>query len=83
MTVAELIEDLEEVAEENGEDTPVRLAMQPSWPMQYDIKGIGVAVGLDDPETDDTGAVCYLIEAGQVDHAPYLPGEVAAEIGWR
>lgn len=41
-TVAQLIERLEEIAEEHP-DAEVLLATQPSWPLQFEISGVAVS----------------------------------------
>jgi hypothetical protein len=70
--VSELLEALSEFPE----DAEVRLASQPSWPMDFRLDGpTGVQ---HDDETD--AAVVYLTEA---EHVGYLPGFVARELGWR
>ncbi len=69
LTLGELLE----LAEGMPEDTPVRMAQQPAWPFEYSI-GEPVVV-----DTED-GPVLYLPERQQT---RYLPGEVAAELGWR
>lgn len=40
MTIGELMERLEELSEQFGDDSEVRIASQPSWPFEYDIKGM-------------------------------------------
>lgn len=67
MTVGQLIEYLGDVDPE----TPIRLAFQPSWPLQYHI-------------SDDIRVVrgtCYLAEGGQVYDTPYAPRAVFGEGG--
>ena len=65
MTVAELIEQLEALDPE----AEVRLASQPTYPMEYSLDEFVVEVD---------GRV-YLAEAGQVG---YLPDGVRAGLGW-
>lgn len=71
MTKAELIELLETV---EGDDTEIRLAAQPAWPMEYLI---------DDPPhgvpTSVDGRVAYLVTGEQVG---YLPGPIQGWLGW-
>lgn len=68
MTAAELIELLEDL----DPDTEIRVATQPSWPMEYTL-------------TDRTSfqtsipGILYLSVGDQIG---YLSGEVADEIGW-
>lgn len=46
-TIRELIQTLQQHADEHGEDCEVRLAQQPNWPFEYSI-GEVVAVSLDE-----------------------------------
>jgi hypothetical protein len=65
ITVGQLIAALEEF----DESTPVRLAVQPSWPFEHRISS----------EVVEADGIIYLAEAGQVG---YLPGEAAEAVGW-
>lgn len=72
MTVAELIERLNE-CDPNAE---VRLATQPTYPLQSTLRG--VAASEDDGEdgfSQATGPV-YLVEGSQDANQPYAPGWV-------
>jgi hypothetical protein len=40
MTIGELMERLQELAYQFGDGIEVRIASQPSWPFEYDIKGM-------------------------------------------
>lgn len=65
MTVGQLREYLSDV----DDSTPVRLAFQPSWPLQYHVsEDIRVVRG-----------ICYLAEGGQVYDQPYAPKAVFGE----
>ena len=95
MKIAELISELQEIEQECGEDTEVRLAFQPSWPLQYNI-GQVVIVGGDQFEVDDDyyeegdenyndapeEPIIYISEAGQVYDSPYLSGAASTALGW-
>jgi hypothetical protein len=79
MTVNDLIERLQEVAEEGMGDAEIRLAFQPSWPLQFTVGGIAI------PDTDsdapdegpvDTTPVVYITEGSHPDDSPYAPGWV-------
>jgi hypothetical protein len=70
--VIELLEALSELPE----DAEVRLASQPSWPMEFRLDGPSSVQHDDEMDT----AVVYLTEA---EHVGYLPGFVARELGWR
>jgi hypothetical protein len=75
MKVIELLEALSELPE----DAEVRLASQPSWPMEFRLDGPTFIEGEQD-EDGAAGPVVYLTEAT---HLGYLPGFVARELGWR
>ena len=67
MTVADLIEMLQELPE----DALVRFASQRAWPFEYEIKDRAV-----EAETEDGTPVAYLVEGRQFG---YLPAQVAGE----
>jgi len=67
VTIAELIAELDRFDPEQE----VRWAAQPSWPLEYGIRGLVES----EPEEDEPGVV-YLVEG--VQHG-YLPGVVAEE----
>jgi hypothetical protein len=81
MTVQELIEMLEDMPAE----AEVRLAVQPSWPLEYSI---GRVVGPDEIEdaaeeggdADMATRVVYMAEGAQLG---YLPGAASNALGWR
>ena len=72
MTVEELIERL---AEFNPE-AEVRIASQPSWPMEYELSEVA-------PDSDiarpSLCPIVYLAEGRQIG---YLPQEAAVTVGW-
>jgi hypothetical protein len=73
LTVADLIEALQEIADAGHADLEVRLATQPSWPLQHHLsRDIGLRAVSD---RDETLAV-YLLEAGQVYDMPYAPAGI-------
>lgn len=88
-TVTELIARLEEIAEDHP-DAEVLLATQPSWPLQFNVRGVAVSDDFaeipDDPCVDHNRIACaeciaeqypttvYIVEGGQPD-GPYAPGE--------
>lgn len=90
MNIRELIEQLEEAATEHGDDTEVRLAMQPTWPFEYEI-GRMEAIDLHSKDGDPDGepmdneatapklVVVYLSEGSQLG---YLPGPATQALGW-
>lgn len=79
MTLLELIESLEHLADELGEEkaaeTEVRLAVQPRWAFEHDIAGVALSSDLrrggEDEETgEETPTVVYLAEGEQIGYAP-------------
>ena len=68
MTVTELKNLLEDLEMQGHEDAEVRLAMQPSWPMEYSINGNASRF------SDVVNDVVYLFEGSQIG---YLPSEAA------
>jgi hypothetical protein len=40
MNIAQLIETLEDIKEQVGENTEVRFASQPNWPFEYSIRDV-------------------------------------------
>lgn len=73
-TLGELIQELQELVDSGvPEETPVKLATQPSYPFQYEVGNI-VATELED------GQFVYI---GEGDSQEYLPGAVSEELGWR
>ena len=92
MTVGEMKRLLETL----DDDLEVRLAHQPSWPLQYTVADVVEAPAFDEDEIEDeivetADAVktpedaprfAYVIEGSQVYDDPYLPYSVRAAIGW-
>lgn len=81
MTVNEMIERLQEVAEDGFGECELRLAFQPNWPLQFRIGGIAVpadesrGMGEPDEEPDDADSVVYIVEGNHPrDDSPYAPG---------
>ncbi len=62
LTVGELIEYLGDM----GPETPVRLAFQPNWPLEYSVGRVVMSDG-----------TCWIAEGGQVG---YLPGGARQEL---
>ncbi len=83
MTAETLIQVLQKACEDEGLDpseVEVRLAMHPSWPMEYSIDqdaDIGV---IEIEEQKQQKKVVYLPEGSRVG---YLPGVVSVYLGWR
>lgn len=81
MTVQELMQELEDFEP----DTEVRLAIQPNYPFQHTIAQV-IEVEVEptcEEDGDETQTVVYIAEGGQLYEAPYLPGEVSQDLGWR
>lgn len=53
MTLNELIHRLEIAAEEVGGDAEVRLAYQPTWPLQSHVAGVATSRDLFDEQDDE------------------------------
>ncbi|MGQ0615004.1 MAG: hypothetical protein ACT4PV_14820 [Planctomycetaceae bacterium] len=81
MTLTELIEQLQEIADDLGEEAAataeVRLAIQPRWAMEYSLGGVALSTDIepedenDDVEDDDDEPpVVYLAEGRQLGYAP-------------
>lgn len=80
MTVNELLERLREAADEGFGECEIRLAFQPTWPLQFTVAGIAApndesrAQGEPDEEPDDAASVVYVVEGGHpADDSPYAP----------
>lgn len=80
VTLRDLIEQLEDIAEEHGDDTCVRLAMQPSWPFEYSIGDVVVVKQRERRDCSKRTAVCYIGEGQQL---AYLSGAAATALDWR
>ena len=72
MTLRDLLDELEDMATEYGDDAEVRLAHQPRWPFEYSVADVAATEG-------DAGAVVYLGEGNQLG---YLPHKAAVALGW-
>lgn len=76
MTLRELIEELENLAEEHGEAN-VHLAFQRNWPLEYSVSQVVVTEVVD--ERDGVQQVVYIGEGSQLG---YLPGVAREALGW-
>jgi hypothetical protein len=89
MTIRELIDELEDLREDLGDDTEVRIAQQPSWPFAYSIGEIAATDSVDVGDKDEDGiaateadaapAVIYIGEGRQLG---YLDSAGADALGW-
>lgn len=76
MNLRELIEELEDLAEEFGDEADVRLAIQPRWAFQHSI---AQAIGVRLREHGEAQPVIYLGEGNQIGYLPHAP---AVALGW-
>lgn len=86
MNIREFIEELESIAESEGDEIEVRLAFQPEWPFEYNVRSIEFVENPassededDEIDNEENRGVVYIVEAGQIG---YLPSGAAREIGW-
>lgn len=68
MKVYELIEMLQEC----DSDAEVLMAHQPSWPLQFTLRGVATSEDIATGEEDYPGPIVYLVEGSHPDH-PYAP----------
>ena len=75
MTLSELIERLEELRDEVGENAEVRIMSQPNWPFENSIKGLTTSRQMNeqaDPEDVDVSEnendpeVVFIVEGSQL-----------------
>lgn len=76
MTVIELIEMLNDMPE----DAEVRMASQPSWPMQATLE---YPVLVRDCEVEGPFGTAEVVYLGEGRPLGYLPRPAATELGWR
>ena len=74
MTVAELIERLEEMQQTYGDDCEVKLMTQQAYPFENELLGITDSVEMGDDE--DSEPVCYLVEGQQLGYGSTVAWEV-------
>lgn len=80
MTVNELIEQLQEIAEDGYGETDVRLAFQPNWPLQFEVGRVTAPDEAGEGHPDEESAeepvpVVYIAEGGHPHSgSPYAPG---------
>jgi len=80
MTVNEMIERLQEVAEDGFGECDLRLAFQPNWPLQFTVGGIATPDDAYEDEEerestqeDDAAGIVYIYEGHHPDDSPYAP----------
>lgn len=81
MTVQDLIYELGQM----NPDAEVRLAIQPSWPFEYDLNGVvevytNEYINADTMEVENDGEQRVYLEQGE--QLGYLPGAVKELLGW-
>lgn len=88
--------ELKELLEGMDDELEVRIAHQPSWPLQYTVSEVVECSVFDHddleddeendtvivPEANATERIAYIVEGSQVHDDPYLPYSVRAAIGW-
>jgi hypothetical protein len=79
MNVRELINLLEEAADQVGSDeADIQLATQAHYPLRYHLAGVYVEeVDDPDPADDETGRIIWLVEGSQHYEQPYSVPEDA------
>lgn len=87
MTIRELIDELEDLASEHGDDVEVRLAQQPRWAFEYAVGA--VASVLDDTDDDHDGepsvgerSTTSVVYIGEGQQLGYLSGAASRALGW-
>jgi hypothetical protein len=76
-TVSELHELLSEIMETNP-NAEVRIAHQPSWPLESSTDSV-ISVDFEDEDEMGVEVVVYIAAGEQLG---YLPGAAAEELGW-
>ena len=87
MTIRDLIDELEDLAEEHGDETEVRLAIQPNWPFEHSIREIVAvspadAADEDEDEPGDDAEAEPIVYIGEGSQIGYLPGLASRALGW-
>jgi hypothetical protein len=77
MTIDDLMDALSDAREKYSGELEVRLAHQPSWPLQFKAEGAQVA-------KDQKGERRFYIgEGGTCEDSPYVPYRAQVALGWR
>ena len=81
MKLEELIDKLKELEDVCGPDVEVRLAMQPNWPLAFNVGNVTI---LDAEETEDgqENSIIWIAEGGHPYNAPYAPKEAWEDNCW-
>jgi hypothetical protein len=80
IAIRDLIEQLEDIAQEYDDNVIVRMAQQPSWPFEYSITDVAIVLPTKKATAQGDPVLCYLGEGQQLG---YLPGKAAIALGWR
>lgn len=75
MNIQTLIEELQAIVEQDGEDVEVRLAIQPNYPLEYALDVIS-----DNPVALKNGPLVVWLGVGR--QIGYLPEDAAVSLGW-
>ena len=70
MTIEALIDELENLKNQLGDQTQVRFASQPAWPFEYSIRGVHHVRHDEVDEEDEDVNVVYLEEGTQLGYLP-------------
>jgi hypothetical protein len=92
MTLGDLIQELDYIADDYGEDMPVYLAEQPGYPFMYSVRNVAIVTDYDEDEDDqdendddkydDKNVRGMAVFIGEGSQLAYLPKFVSDEIGW-
>ena len=85
-TIRELIDMLEDIVNEVGDEAEVRLVTQPSWPFEHQLLGVttGAQINSSDEREDDDDVesdnIVYLVEGTQLCYGSKRAWEVVTKI---
>lgn len=88
ITIRDLIDQLESLAHEYGDETEVRLATQPSWPFEHAVGRVEAVELCEDRESDEDEALddetcSVVVYIGEGSQLGYLAGDAAQALGWK
>lgn len=68
MNIRDLIDRLEEAAQDYGDDTEVLLMSQESWPFEYSVRGVTARAELTvlDEDVDELENAIFIVEGRQL-----------------
>jgi hypothetical protein len=77
VTIQDLIDALQEQADRLGGDVPIRVAVQPSWPLRGTVCGVVANDEITDPDVEPERIVWIATsERVDPDESPYAPRDV-------